>query len=182
MLGIGTSLRSSRGLRSSVAFNPAVLFRLTDTGWVYDHSDFSTIFQDAAGTIPVTAVGQPVGLQLDKSKGLVLGPELVTNGTFDTDVSGWTNNLSGGTNTWVSPGAMRIESTVGGSVRVSGIATPGKYYQVRFDLLDTNAANTLRLSVGGEWYFIISADQAGTPKSYNVVMLCGGNSYFAFEP
>ena len=67
MLGIGTSLRSSRGLRSSAAFNPTALFGLTDTGWVYEHSDFSTLFQDAAGTIPVTAVGQPVGRQLDKS-------------------------------------------------------------------------------------------------------------------
>jgi hypothetical protein len=72
------------------AFDPTTLFTGTDTGWVYDLSDMSTLFQDAAGTTPVTAVGQPVGLELDKSKGLVLGPELVTNGTFDTDLSGWT--------------------------------------------------------------------------------------------
>ena len=34
-----------------------------------------TLYQDAAGTIPVTAVEQPVGLMLDKSKGLVLGAQ-----------------------------------------------------------------------------------------------------------
>lgn len=48
------------------------------------------LYRDAAGTIPVTADGDPVGLMLDLSKGLVKGPELVTNGTFDTDLSGWT--------------------------------------------------------------------------------------------
>ena len=36
------------------------------------------LFQDSAGTTPVTAYEQPVGLILDRSKGLVLGPNLVT--------------------------------------------------------------------------------------------------------
>lgn len=36
------------------------------------------LFQDSTGATPVTAVEQPVGLILDKRKGLVLGPELVT--------------------------------------------------------------------------------------------------------
>lgn len=35
-------------------------------GLIFDPSDFSTMFQDAAGTVPVTAVGQPVGKILDK--------------------------------------------------------------------------------------------------------------------
>ena len=33
----------------------------------YDPSDLSTLFQDAAGTIPVTEVGQTIGLMKDKS-------------------------------------------------------------------------------------------------------------------
>lgn len=49
------------------AFNPASLFANGEQGAVYDPSDFSTMFQDAAGTVPVTAVGQPVGLIKDKS-------------------------------------------------------------------------------------------------------------------
>lgn len=47
------------------------------------------LYQDAAGTVPVTAAGQPVGLILDKSKGLTLGNELVTNGTFSEGDTGW---------------------------------------------------------------------------------------------
>lgn len=37
-------------------------------GWsYYDPSDMASMFQDAAGTVPVTASGQPVGLLLDLS-------------------------------------------------------------------------------------------------------------------
>jgi len=42
-----------------------------DMGGVYDLSDITTLFQDSAATIPVTAFGQPVGFVRDKSgKGL----------------------------------------------------------------------------------------------------------------
>ena len=73
------------------AFNPFQLFTSGAQGAWYDPSDLSTLYQDAAGTTPVTAVEQPVGLMLDRSRGLVLGSELVTNGTFDTDTTGWSN-------------------------------------------------------------------------------------------
>jgi len=44
-----------------------VLFAAGEQGVWYDPSDFSTLFQDAAGTTPVTAVEQAVRLMLDKS-------------------------------------------------------------------------------------------------------------------
>jgi hypothetical protein len=58
-------------------FEPYSLFENGEQGAWYDPSDFSTLFDDSAGTTPVTGVEQFVGLMLDKSKGLVLGPELV---------------------------------------------------------------------------------------------------------
>ena len=48
-------------------FSPLSLFSGGTPGAWYDPSDFGTMFQDSAGTIPVTAVEQPVGLVLDKS-------------------------------------------------------------------------------------------------------------------
>ena len=48
-------------------FNPRSLFASGEQGIWLDPSDFSTLFQDAAGTTPVTALGQPVGKILDKS-------------------------------------------------------------------------------------------------------------------
>lgn len=50
-----------------LGFDPASLFAQGEQGVWYDPSDLSTLFQDSAGTVPVTAVGQPVGLMLDKS-------------------------------------------------------------------------------------------------------------------
>ena len=127
---LGISLGLTARLNSS-AFNPLSLFGLTDTGWVYDHSDFSTLFQDAAGTIPVTAVGQPVGLQLDKSKGLVLGPELVTNGTFDTDTSGWASSTLLISTAAVVSGEFQVTASVASGRQVSAIScVVGKTYLV----------------------------------------------------
>lgn len=78
-------------------WSPAALFKDGEQGWLVDLS-LESLFQDAAGTIPLTEPGQPVGLVLDKSKGLVLGPENVptplwagvVNGT-STLPTGWTN-------------------------------------------------------------------------------------------
>jgi len=67
-------------LFGSYAFTPLSLFAASEQGVWYDPSDFSTMFQGSTGTTPVTAVEQPVGLILDKSKGLVLGPEINPNG------------------------------------------------------------------------------------------------------
>lgn len=48
-------------------FSPASLFAMGEQGVWYDPSDLSTMFQDTAGTIPVTTPGQTVALILDKS-------------------------------------------------------------------------------------------------------------------
>lgn len=50
-----------------VPFTPSQLFSEGQQGAWYDPSDLATLFQDAAGTVPVTADGDPVGLMLDKS-------------------------------------------------------------------------------------------------------------------
>ena len=59
--GFGSPFGTRRG------FSPASLFAGGTEGAWYDPSDLTTLFQDAAGTTPVTASGQPVGLMLDKS-------------------------------------------------------------------------------------------------------------------
>jgi hypothetical protein len=48
-------------------WNATALFRAGKPGAWFDPSDLATLFQDSAGTLPVTAPGQPVGLMLDKS-------------------------------------------------------------------------------------------------------------------
>lgn len=81
------------------------LFANGEEGAWFDSFDFSTLYQDSLGTTPVTAVEQPVGLMLDKKFGTGLGAELVSNGTFDTDTTGWGAN---GAVLSVVAGALRI--------------------------------------------------------------------------
>jgi len=57
-------MRSGGG---AVPFSIADLFASSEQGAWYGPSDLSTLFQDSAGTTPVTTAGQPVGLMLDKS-------------------------------------------------------------------------------------------------------------------
>lgn len=51
----------------SSEFSPLSLFKDGKQGVWYDPSDLSTLFQDAAGIVPVTTNGNPVGKILDKS-------------------------------------------------------------------------------------------------------------------
>jgi len=94
-ISLAVSLRGQllSGTRSvaPTPFSPIDLFASNEPGVWYDPSDITTLFQDVAGTIPVTSPGEVVGLMLDKSKGLVLGTELVVNGTFASGTTtGWT--------------------------------------------------------------------------------------------
>lgn len=65
--GLGYKNSLADMMTSWLTYNPLSLFQNNEQGWLYDNSDMSTMFQDSAGTTPVTAVGQPVGKQLDKS-------------------------------------------------------------------------------------------------------------------
>jgi hypothetical protein len=52
---------------SANGFSPITLFTNNEQGAWYDPSDLTTLFQDTAGTIPVTAAGQSVARINDKS-------------------------------------------------------------------------------------------------------------------
>ena len=77
---------------------PFSLFSNNEQGAWYDPSTFSTLYQNSTGTTPVTAVEQPVGLMLDRSRGLVLGAELYAGGV-STGTAGYAN-YTAGTATW----------------------------------------------------------------------------------
>lgn len=100
-----------------------------DNGALFDPSDLSTLFQDAAGTIPVTAVEQPVGLVLDKSQGLMLGPELVVNGDFSNGSTGW--SLGTG---WSVPALSAVFTGVTAGELRQNILTVGRMYKIEFDV------------------------------------------------
>lgn len=103
----------------------AKLFSNGEQGFYYDPNDLNTMIQDAAGTVPVTDVGKPVGLLLDKSKGLVLGVE--KKGTATTQLVGSataaTYNSSTGEATCARAGVSNQSF-----IRISGLT--GTYYKL----------------------------------------------------
>jgi hypothetical protein len=169
-LGIGLRL----GMLGSV-FSPANLFSSNEQGAWYDPSDLTTLFQDSAGTTPVTTAGQPVGLMLDKSQGLVLGPELVTNGDFATDSdwtkgTGWT--IAGGVASF-DPTGQGANSTISqdfsitwtaatlgdiaanGTYKYRATASDGASYSVRLTVsgMTVTGLGQLRIIVSGATFF-----------------------------
>jgi len=78
------------------------------------------------------------------------GVELVTNGTFDTDVSGWTTYES--TNTW-SSGKMQITRTGGGgrSTYQTFTTVPGYVYTINSEVNSVGSRGDIYIMYGTGW-------------------------------
>lgn len=129
-------------LNGRQAFDPrASLFAHNEPGFWYDPSDLSSMYQDSAGTTPVTAVEQAVGLLLDKLRGYVLGGDLAVNGAFAAD-SDWTKGTG-----W-SIGSGVATKTAGSAAALSQTitSTTGRAYLISATI--TRTAGTLTVSIG----------------------------------
>lgn len=74
------------------------------------------------------------------------GPELVTNGTFDTDTSGWSSD--NGIVTWNAAGYLdfdRNNDPFGNHLYQSIITTVGRVYEVTYDILAISHILSLRI-------------------------------------
>lgn len=151
------------------AWNPKILFNDGTAGAWFDPSDLSTVFQDANGTTP-GAVGSPVGLVLDKSRGLVRGAELNASGADLTPFGATETNNGDGTYTYT-------QATPNTNDRASWMfpgSIEGKWFEVVAVLsapVATDArvrmyANTPSWRVVGEQTQNVSS----TPKTFR---LCG---------
>jgi len=165
-----SALSTPPGLLADAAssFNPASLFANGEPGVWYDPSDFSTMFQDAAGTTPVTAVEQPVGLLLDRSKGLALGSNLATDSNaIETDVNattGWTpvsvdsfDVQTAITNNSIYAFQVNSETTKVAAARIyrsMPALVTGKSYALSID--------ARHVGIGGAWTIAIAASNSGT--------------------
>lgn len=148
-------------------WTPRSLFSNGEQGWWFDNSDLSTLFQDSAGTTPVTAAGQPVGLQMDKSKGLVLGPELFTNGGFDSGLAGWTNQQSAYSAEAV---AARKISGIAGSLQQAAAVQGGMLYEIIIEVASISGGTLVPQLLGGTTVTGAAVTSAGVYKSYITAM------------
>jgi hypothetical protein len=137
------------------------LFATGEQGAWYDPSDLTTLFQDSAGTTPVTAAAQQVGLALDKSQGLVLGPELIPNGDFSNGSANWTT----GTGWSISGGSAQGTAVAGADLTSSFTTTAGRWYQLTFTV-SNYIAGIFRPSVGQSETINVSANGTYTYRLF----------------
>jgi hypothetical protein len=97
----------------------------------------------AAETITVPAANLPY------PEPVVIGPELVTNGTFDTDTSGWSSSVY---TVSLSSNALNVAyngTTFGNFSGATGQLEAGKVYLMTYEVVDASQASNFWLVNGG---------------------------------
>lgn len=135
MLGVTKKVKPSEPIEPD-PFTP--LFANNEQGFFYDPNDLSTLYQDAAGKNGVNASGKPLGLVLDKSNGLAVGPELV-------DLSKWVARSN--TTIKVTGNKVRISAIADGSfgadLNYTSPTISGKRYKILFNLVKSNLTSSI---------------------------------------
>ena len=151
------------------------LFANNEQGFTRTLDDLTILYQDAAGTIPVTGAEQPVGLMLDKSKGLALGIELFTGFVAlpNTTIS--------------SPKPTTVVTSTAASgnygARQSNIVQANKTYKVEFDFINPQGTRIginlgsyygdTQIGTSGKYKGIITTTSAGQLLLYSVSTAIG---------
>ena len=171
------------------------LFSNQEQGFAYDPNDLTTLYQDAAGTVPVTAAGQPVGLMLDKSKGLSLSAELF-NAALDfnnwsrtaavtsvTANSFTTNGLGGCTKNPITTGMsptksyqVRIFGTCNVAHKIRSSSTYVGEVSVPAGAFDVTIKSPITFA-DSSMYFQLQAAGTITVNSISIKELAGNHTY-----
>lgn len=148
------------------------LFSNGEQGFFYDPNDLSTMYQDAAGTVPVTGTGQAVGLVLDKSSRLQESAELSPDTHFK-DSAKWSL-----TDASIADGKLVFtDASTSSNARISGLTERGKWYKitVTVDSISGNLrvapyvpnytpASNFNINAAGTYTAIMQAEDAATPS------------------
>jgi hypothetical protein len=146
--------------------------RITDVNTeVIERFPNATLYQDTAGTTPVTTTGQSVGLLLDKSKGLVLGPELVTNGTFDSGTAGW--SAANSATIAVTSGVAQVTQTSSNlaAIRQSITTAVGRSYRVSCAIASQNGAGIVAIAQDTGTFAVIAQSAVVSSADQTTVTL-----------
>lgn len=132
-----------RLLLTPIRFSVMQLFRMGQVGWahwfdapgLYPGGNHLYLYQDSVGTTPVTAVGQRIGLTLDRAYGGMRGAELPAP---TASLAGGATNNGDGTFTIPASGSIRFEYTLASLVN-------GMLYE--FEIERVGVASTGTISV-----------------------------------
>ena len=147
--------------RPWVTFQPSMLFINGEYGVWYDAGDLSTLFQDTAGTIPVTTPGQTVALMKDKSgRGINATQSVLTNRpTYMVDPYGYGYLNFNGTSNFMVSGVINLSTTNKVTASVGLFVDPSKVTAGAAICLGSNAN-----SVNGT--FLIGAPSSTADHSF----------------
>ena len=171
---------------SSSAWSPLALWPdgiATPGMWISPRT-LTSEWKDYTGTTPVVTPGtvadssNPVGLALDIRTGApeVLGPNVLPNGTFDTNVDNWGSVSPGATISW-DAGTALLNSTTAGVKTTSysaPILTIGKTYEIRFTVTATNAAGGNAFIGWGSGNYYRGGDRVGLETK--IIVVAAGTS------
>ena len=167
MFGLGVNrLGASRSLLGDAIAN---LFSNGEQGVWYDPSDLTTMRQTGASGLPAI-IGQPVGLMLDKSQGVKLGSELITNGDFAGHYD-WVKGTG-----WSISGNVGVANGVTSqNLRQNGVALEeNKVYSVTFTIVSisqgsvlgrfggTTAVDSVAFNAAGTYTFFLKANSTNS--------------------
>jgi hypothetical protein len=154
LVGTGTGNQN----RVSLTFTPtAASLTLTVTGTVSDAqlevgSTPSSYIPNPAASGTVTRAAETAVIERENNPLLEVGPELVTNGTFDTDVDGWTSARENSVLSF-SAGAIRATSDAAGAygpVQELPATVVGQVYQYSVNVVNqTNKGTSAFFRVSG---------------------------------
>lgn len=125
---------------------PSLYFANAEKGAWFDANDITTLFQDAAGTIPVTATGQPVGKWLDKSGNgnHAAQPISASRPIYQIDAEGNYNVTFDGVNDQLFTSAINFTATdkmtVGVGLHVVGSASAACAVELGNDVESVNGS------------------------------------------
>lgn len=135
----------------------------------YFTEDFAGLYQDAVGTNPVTAVGQPVGLMLDRRFGLARGTEVIADTGLDAPENWQVLNSSivvDGMARWQdAPNASWLQQTITPLVE-------GRFYEFIFRI-DSISQGGIRAYAG------VGGGQSATATTVGVhraIIVAGGTN------
>lgn len=138
-------LRGTGGVTLSI-FDPLSLFAAGEKGVWFDPTDISTLFQDSAGTTPVTAYGQKVGKILDKSGNgnHAIQANATLQPTYQIDNEGNPNLTFSGSYTQLVTSAIDFTATaqmmVGMGLNVVGSASAAVALELGADVNSINGS------------------------------------------
>lgn len=170
-------------------YSPGALFAASEPGFWFDPSDISTLFQDAAGTTPVTAAGQPVGLMLDKSGrgNHATQSTSLSRPTYQVDSNGHGHLLFDGFDDYlvtptITPGTDKVQVFAG--VRFTAAISNGTILESSEAADGNNGSFFLRQQAGGadnfQWLFRSTTNTAPTmPYTLPVTAVISATSDFA---